>query len=98
MHLPKINTIMTSYIFLENCWATTTEKGRNINLILGEQNLFQKFQLVHLGNLVENQLAQNQNLLVTDERTSGKICHQNITGILLEHSFVQIAPLDIWSY
>ena len=33
----------------------------------------QKFQLVHLGKLADNQLAQSQNLLVTDERTTVKI-------------------------
>ena len=36
-------------------------------------NINPKFELVHPGKLAINQLARNQNLLVTDERTSVKI-------------------------
>ena len=35
--------------------------------------VFLIFKLVHPAKLVENQLAQSQNLLVTDERTGVKI-------------------------
>ena len=36
-------------------------------------NIPPEFQLVHPGYLAINQLAQNQNLLITDEQTSVKI-------------------------
>ena len=56
MNLPENSTIMNTYIILEHCLATNAEKGRNVNLILGEQNLFQNFNL-----------PETKNPLVTDE-------------------------------
>ena len=52
---------------------------------------FLKFQLVHLGKQVANQLVLKQNLLVTDEHTSVKIFIETFVVCLFcvcEHQYI----------